>query len=54
MNDDMDLDLSNYELPELLGLFKLNYDFFMRDRKNTYQGCLSLNFRSKGSNPAEN
>jgi len=33
MNDDMDLDLSNYELPELLDLFKLNYEFTQNDLK---------------------
>lgn len=42
MNDDFDLDIENYELEDILNLFKLQYNFVEADLKKAYRVALKL------------
>jgi HD-GYP domain-containing protein (c-di-GMP phosphodiesterase class II) len=42
MNDEFDLDIENYELEDILNLFKLQYNFVEADLKKAYRVALKL------------
>ena len=42
MNDEFDLDIENYELEDILNLFKLQYNFVEADLKKAYRIALKL------------
>ena len=42
MNDEFDLDIENYELEDILNLFKLQYNFIEADLKKAYRIALKL------------
>jgi HD-GYP domain-containing protein (c-di-GMP phosphodiesterase class II) len=42
MNDEFDLDIENYELEDILNLFKLQYNFIEADLKKAYRVALKL------------
>lgn len=49
--DDHDLDIDNYDLEDLLNLFKLDYNFKESDLKGIYRRCLKTHPDKSGLDP---